>query len=254
MLEQFDEHNITNAGGIITGPGNIHLFGDVSVFYKLQRPINVNSFSQLKLDLVLLKQSVEIHVCLYENKEDALEVNPMLEDEFRCHTISPAQTRINIGESFGYRSTFVNYIRLEQRNGAIDGESILSDIAIEAGEKVNIIRDDGKCNDEKATIFEQAGSQPQCLCDFGFVASNGGKFLGDYDVCVKCLPDRSCAFDGDECASNRECLQGLCENGKCAVGVSLFRFRTHYSMEVLASQSVTDSLFQIEHRLSLLSK
>ncbi len=224
IIEEFDEYDITNTGGFITGAHNVHMFGDVSVVYKLQRAIDVNIFSQLKVDLVLSKQAVEIHLCLYENKEDALGMISMLDDEFRCHAISPAHTRVKIGESFGYRSTSVNYIRLEQSNGAMDGESILSNITIEAGEKINIIGDDGECNDEKATLFEHFGSPPQCLCQFGFVASNGGKFLRGYDACVKCLPEFSCAFDGDECSSNRECQQGLCQNGKCIAGVSLYIF------------------------------
>ncbi len=220
-IESFEEFNITNIGGVITGPDEVHVYGDASVVYKLQRPIDVNIFSKLDVTLVKLKQAGEVYLCLYEEKDDALGISPILEDEFRCHTISSSRTKVNIGESFGYRSTSVNYFRIIQYDSATDGDSILSNITIESGEKVNVIGEDGECNDENAAIFVRAGSHPQCLCQFGYIASNGGKFLGEYDACVKCIPESSCAFDGDMCTTNRECLLGLCQNGICTAGVSL---------------------------------
>ena len=94
--------------------------------------------------------------------------------------------------------------------------------------------------------FDYLEVAPRCLCEVGYVASNGGKFLGEYDTCVKCLPELSCGFDGDSCTMDRECAMGTCSNGNCFAGVSSTAF-------VCISESVHLALAFINYIYSLFS-
>lgn len=223
-LLPFDKHNITNVGGITTeADGALHLHGDVAILYELQSPIAVNKFVHLKMKLNSLVTVDTIRVCLYESEEDAMGLNVLVGDEYRCNDISTSgNVDINVGGLFEDRITSVTFVSFEQSNGGnpLSGSTLLSNISFEAKEEMSILDSNNNCIDRWSNKFMGLSEEPKCLCSSGYVASNGGKFLGVYDSCIKCLPKSLCAFDGESCTMDRECSLGSCKDESCVAGVS----------------------------------
>ncbi len=223
-LLPFDTYNITNFGGITTEADDIlHLHGYVTILFKLLSPVSVNKFVHLKMKLISLATVETIRVCIYECEEDVMKLKELVGDEYRCIDLpTSGNVDINIGGLFEYRVTSVSFVSFEQSNSEnpLSGSTLISDISFEARVTNSIIDSSNKCVDLWSDKFIGLGEEPQCLCTSGYVASNGGKFLGAHDSCIKCLPKSPCALDGQACRIDRECFLGSCRDQSCVAGVS----------------------------------
>ena len=233
-LLPFTEEGITSIGGIVTRENNVlDLYGDTSISFELQRPLEVNKYVDFKLNLETIEEVEQIKVCLYESNQDAFGHQGLVGEEFRCSILSTGNFELNVGGLFDDRITSLTHIHIAQRKKATSqsGRSIISNISIVTNEVEDIFDNLGKCADEKAIkIVDNYFPAPQCQCEEHFVASNGGKLLGDFDTCVqcfldhticaRCLPEPHCKFDNEPCTFDRDCALGSCQNGFCRAGVS----------------------------------
>ena len=217
------------------GDNSIELHGDTAILYELQTPLEVHKFVVFKLEIGVIEKVHEIRACLYENEEDALGRQKMVGEEFRCSILLPGSVEISAGALFEDRKSFITHIRFEQVNIMPSrlGKTILSKLSILTDDKIRIFDAEGNCVDKEASKeSNDITVEQQCYCAENFVASNGGKILGNYDTCIQCLldtticatclPESHCAFDDEPCAVNRDCAMGSCENGMCRPGVSIF--------------------------------
>ena len=184
--------------------------------YEFEAPIDVHKFSRLKFSLDALQTTEQFSVCLYESKGGVAE-GELVGSEIRCKEVqSYGNIEIEIGSFFDYRATQVNSISFVQVNplNPKSGKSVLSNLAIESGDKTDIIDDLGFCIDDNAYLTEEKA----CVCEENYVGSNGGKVLGEFDSCVPCL---DCALDGDFCTRDRDCMMGSCrQDSVCFSAVS----------------------------------
>lgn len=209
----------TQIGGIHILPDRIiQIYGDIQASFSLNAPIIIHKFTILRFHFNVRRASDQFRVCLYESASK-VDTEVIVGDEYRCTQVStPGNIEIKIGEFFDDRMTEINTIRFDQINirNPQFGDSEVGNIGFESGEKIPIFNKDGNCNDMKAFNTTVDGKR-KCICKDTFIASNGGKVLGEYDSCVKCLGR---ALDGEGCSQNRDCVMGTCIESVCIPGVS----------------------------------
>lgn len=174
----------------------IEIIGSTDKVFKTLSSVEINAFSRLRVTLNQLDVSTTstVQMCLYEEVSYfILEACPL-----RCFSLHRGSNDVALGNSFYYRKTSINYIRLQQKGSTGSSleshTSIISEIQFEM-QPVPILDENGICNDPNAlTIKSPQGTL--CKCLDGFVAStNGTKQQGDTDVCVSCLDIPTCLSD-----------------------------------------------------------
>lgn len=213
----------------------LQIFGDVRMIYKIDYPISVHKFTRLTFSLYTIQKPENLFICLYENA-DEVDEEDFVGAEYRCVDIDITNLD-NIGESVGvlfdYRMTEINFIGVHQVNKENErfGEIMLSNFTIEHGHKESVVNSDGICKDPHAfnpgKNEEGALENMRCACSDRYVASNGGKILGEYDSCVPCL---ACALDGDSCNLDRDCMMGTCTNERCVPNVSQLSYHHNLAL------------------------
>ena len=210
-------------GSHILTDSTLQIYGDVQLLYEIDSPILVQKFSRLKFSLNVIQASEKFVVCLYE-KSGVADEEVLVGNEYRCANVTNfVNIEVNIGSFFDDRTTEINAISFAQINPKKQrsGESELNNLTIESGDQEEIFDSNGNCNDINAYKVEKDEQYPddndKCVCVDTYVASNGGKILGEYDSCVPCL---GCALDGEACVRNRDCMIGACSNETCVPGVS----------------------------------
>ena len=210
------------------GPGGVHvstgltiaLYGNTRALYMLSEPIHVDRFTELKFDLDTAVRSESMQICFYEDETEIdRSVTSYPGTEFRCEKIN-LQDEITIkslGRLFDNRTTTVNFIEFRQVNTRKRvGNSKLSNITF-ATDPTTIREIESKpCKDRDPHAIQDSDSSSAnivCSCEEGYVASNGGKTLNTLDSCVECL---LCAFEGDFCVYDRDCIMGTCVDYICA--------------------------------------
>ena len=220
--------DISVGGGYVASDlTTLHLYGHVHTLYEMDLSILVNKFTRLQFDLTEIIVSEQLRICIYEDEEDVAGQTLVVGDETRCTNITESgSVDIGIGDFFDDRVTQIKYISFIQDSGRNprSGESEITNIVVEPGETVDVVDENGKCADSNANevVPGVVGNAEgvQCVCDDGFVSSNGGKILGEYDSCVHCLSYPDCALDGETCSRNRDCMMGICIDSICVPGVS----------------------------------
>lgn len=219
----FEKYNITNVGGVSSDSETVlHLYGDVAAVYQLQHPVIVNKYVHLEMTVQSLVEVENVRICLYESNEDVMSEKELVGEEYRCSDILTSNADIHIGDLFDDRSTSISFLRFEQLNSdnPLSGSTIISDLSFVKREAIGVFNADNSCVDQKSSKIITSDGDSQCLCNTGYVSSNGGKTLRAHDSCVSCLPKNSCAFDGDPCTLDRHCAMGTCKNDFCVAGVS----------------------------------
>ena len=207
----------------------------------------MNKFDDFQVKILAIDEVHQIKACIFENGQDVLGKLKLVGKEFRCTVLSDGDFKFNIGALFEDRATLITHIRFEHVNlmPSRSGKTILSNLTIVTNQQSSIFNDGGSCVDNHATRMAiNSSTEPQCICEDNFVASNGGIALGKPDTCVQCLldttaceqclPEPHCAFDDDPCTYNRDCSMGSCQDGTCHsevclllthLDVTVFRFR-----------------------------
>lgn len=209
----------------------LQMYGDARAVYKTVDPVYTNKFTVLRFDLDVVDHSEELLVCLFENEEE-IGKKDFLGDEQRCANLPKTERehKIAIGKFFDYRRTSINYIAFVQNNtlNTKKGESKFTNITFREDIKEDLFDTNGKCRDENASKIPfhlNTTESARCECNEHFVSSNGGKVLGEYDSCVRCL---GCALDGEQCTIDRDCMMGTCVEKNCVPGVSFVVFVMFY--------------------------
>ncbi len=202
-------------GGVSVHPnGWLHLYGSFTKYFKLSNSIDINKFTQMKIQVHKEPFSEErnldskLIICLYEDigkgiKEDCPSRCKEVEisiDQTLIPTDMLKERTLFLGDMFNSRKTNVNYIVLRQSYPS-SRQSMLS-LEYTRIEEIRFIDTDvhyitgNRCLDNNARLLTVQQSKIQtCQCLDGFVASNGGKIQGVYDTCISCLDRPSCDVD-----------------------------------------------------------
>ena len=98
---------------------------------------------------------------------------------------------------------------------SLSPESTISAISMYSGIDINLLDENRNCRDLNAETLNQGG-EIVCRCIDTYVSSNGGKIQGALDSCVPCFSSSNCAFEGDKCILDDECVWNSCIDGRCA--------------------------------------
>lgn len=210
----------------------VHLIGDAISTFQLSEAVEFNKGSKLRLDFQRQYNqnfdvgSVEdslVEICIHEERNGDLFRLEHAPDESRCASISVDGTStIFFGrEQFLNKKVLVRFITFKQVVNSVEPsravEVVFSKLIILLGSLSDQVLN-GKCTDFNAMSEPEDG---KCVCNFGFVSSNGGWILNEQaDACVPVTD--SMGYDGDACNINRDCLRGVCQSNTCLAEVSWF--------------------------------
>lgn len=155
-------------------------------------------------------------VCLFETLEDEYNLD-------QCVQLSSDvdQIDIKVGYLLNDKNTEISFIAFLQDGATLfNYGTSLRDITFVQGENTDIIDENGQCTDPNALTVTLDGNT-NCICDGGYVSSNGGKVQGELDTCVSCVSSPFCFFEGDPCSANDDCDNEICDSGICRTTVSL---------------------------------
>ena len=182
-------------------------------------PIKVHRYFTFEFAIGVRIEPEYFHICLYETEDGLEEEDALVGNEFRCTNItSYGIVNLNVGRFFDDRITDVSSVVFRQIN-TLDqrlGETDVQHIKLLPFEGDGLFKSDGTCNDLNAYTSVLNGDV-RCICFEGFVGSNGGIILGEFDSCVNCL---GCALDNEMCNRDRDCMMGTCVDNSCAPSVS----------------------------------
>lgn len=219
-----------NIGGVVVlkelNYSGFRFYGDATVLYSFVTPVVVNKYFHLQFDVVIEQIPDFIKVCVYENESDLIMEYELIGTEYRCINVPPKTQLfdVDLGPLFDYRMTSIKYMTFSQGKYNLPrfAKTVIKNVHLYLGNKTPIIDETGLCFDGNATIvvIPDDEARKKCMCLDGFVASNGGTILGEYDTCVRCLGGRYCTLDGGLCVRNRDCFMGRCDDGICTLRVS----------------------------------
>ena len=215
-------------GAHIIPDGTLQIFGDAELRFVFYAPIKVHKYFTLEFSIVVKTEPEYFHVCLYETEDGFEEEEALVGNEFRCTNVnSYGNVNLNVGRFFDDRITDISAIVFRQINTLTQrlGETDVQDVKLLPFEGEGIFNSDGTCNDTNSYTIVMNGDV-RCICIEGFVGSNGGRILGEYDSCVNCL---GCALDNEICNRNRDCMMGTCVDNSCAPSVSSIFSAYHHS-------------------------
>lgn len=173
-------------------------------------------------------------VCLYETLEDEHNLDQCVQLSSDLYQID-----IKVGYLLNDKNTEIAFIAFLQDGATLfNYGTSLRDITFVQGENTDIIDENGQCTDPNA-LTVTLDSNTNCICDGGYVSSNGGKQQGELDTCVSCVSSPFCFFEGDPCSANDDCDNEICDSGICRTTVSL----STRTILMLFFSSSTNSLF-----------
>jgi len=216
-----------STGGIRADSQNaIRIFGNVHKLFKLSSPAYVDKYSKLALQLEQVKPFQILRICLYKDENELTSNSTLLEDEKRCRDITrDGAVDIPLGEFFSFEITEVRFLSIFlESNNPLGSENVLSGFSLKrVGLETydTFLGKDCPALDANSAIFTDTSSnERKCVCNDGYVASNGGRFLDRYDTCVKTLFTTG-GFDLSPCSYSRQCTSGTCAEGTCSPAGSL---------------------------------
>ena len=230
LIGDFAE-NFNDTGGVIVSSLDsiVSVYGDTHKIFELSQPISFNKVTNLRFNFERIQNSEfdvgdgsdsEFLICLYEERDGDLTRLIYAYDESRCVIVTNDIMNIPFGgDYFLNTQASVKYIVLKQSVNGFDPPRAVSvkigDVQVTRAQAPSQITDSGGCSDENAESFPIGG---KCVCKFGYIASNGGKQLYEFDSCVPCIAPFG--YDGETCYINRSCASGQCNSNKCLEGVS----------------------------------
>lgn len=159
------------------------------------------------------ENSAILKICIYERLDDPNRLKQCIDIDTSLNFMD-----VGLGTLMNHRQTDINFISFEQSNATRTENGIsLVDLNIESVDLSAIVNIDGSCSDVNASPVVDTRSETKenifgrfssniCICNTGYVASNGGVEVSDLDVCVHCVFSLFCGFEGDFCNSNKECV------------------------------------------------
>jgi len=203
----------TSSGIVVESSSYVRVYGNFFKVFALMKPIAVNKFSRLRFTVEC--PSSEVSICLYENTADIYR-----NIKTQCHTVQAGEERnidIRAGELLKDKRSDIFFIALAQNDmsATVDAEAFISTLSISPGLNTDIVDENGQCKDVNAETISGNGGEVICRCVDGFKSSNGGRIQNKMDSCVDCLVSPLCAFEGDECLKDDDCIWNSCVAGRC---------------------------------------
>jgi len=216
ILVPFDVGTQIEVGGVVVKEKDtIEIFGDTFRAFKLSKTFNFNKNTRLEVNLINLDVALVTGVCVYETLEDENNLKQCMQLPRKV-----GQIDINVGSLLNNRRTKIAFIAFTQTGASLlDYGTFIRNIAFVQGANTDIVDENGQCTDSNA-LTEIQNSNTTCICDDGYVSSNGGKVQGELDSCISCVSSPSCFFEGDICSVNIDCDNEICDDGICRKTVS----------------------------------
>jgi len=211
ILVPFDVGTQIEVGGVVVKEKDtIEIFGDTFRAFKLSKSFNFNKNTRLEVNLINLDVALVTGVCVYETLEDENNLKQCMQLPRQV-----GQIDINVGSLLNNRRTKIAFIAFTQTGASLlDYGTFIRNIAFVQGANTDIVDENGQCTDSNALTTIQ-NSNTTCICDDGYVSSNGGKVQGELDSCISCVSSPSCFFEGDICSVNFDCDNEICDDGIC---------------------------------------
>ena len=190
----------------------LEIFGNTMRMFKLSSSFICKKNTRLQ-STILNEDSAMLKICIYERLDDPNKLKQCIHIDTSLNFMD-----VGLGILMNHRQIDINFISFERSNATRTENGIsLVDLNIENVDLSAIVNIDGSCSDVNASPVVDTRSETEenifgrfssniCICNTGYVASNGGVELSDLDVCVNCAHSTFCGFEGDICNSNQECV------------------------------------------------
>ncbi len=191
--------DVSSTGGIVVeDSGELTIFGNVTKYFKLLDPVDINRFTMIDIDVTNFKndQSIKFSICLYDTyasldcPESCVEIDTDEEDPFY------------IAELIAHRDGKLEAIALRQQQGEVDEGITIRSIRIL--EKQTEQTPSGTPCGENAfavTVQIDGNYETKCKCSDGYMStdiSTKSKLLREQDKCVNCIGSSKCYLSGRE--------------------------------------------------------
>ena len=198
----------------------LEIFGNTMRTFKLSSPFICQKNTRLQSTILneysANEDSAMLNICIYERLDDPNKLKQCIDIDTSLNFMD-----VGLGNLTNHRQTDINFISFGRSNAthAENGISLLN-LKVESIDLSAIVNIDGSCSDVNASPVVDTRSKTEenifgrfssniCICNTGYVASNGGVELSDLDVCVNCVLSTFCSFEGDVCNSNQECVSSF---------------------------------------------
>lgn len=212
-----DSYNIIehedDGGVFIASNKQIDIMKTTFRLFELSESFEVNRFTKLRT--TIQSNNAELSICLFEDLEETIDFSTCIQFVGEENGL----VSVDIGEATEYKTCFIKYLGFRQEmksDSDLDVPFILRGLVFEQDRIPKHIIN-GKCVDPHAVINDGGDT---CECELGYVSSNGGRIQSEMDQCILCIRSNKCFFEGDECETDDECDQGICENSMCKANVS----------------------------------
>lgn len=233
-------------------PWTMRIFGVTDKIYYFHSPVYIDKFSSISFDIESYETPSSCSFCIYENETEFKSNSTLVEDEERCTNLifeenGTSKVSITLGRLFGYRKTEIKYLRIVQDKGnnihfltsSSKSEVLISNLKIERDGQTEFSNVECNLYDSHSAPVEDF-SMNKCVCDDGYISSNGGKVIGGLDKCVSNIPIGSNGlYDQSPCSHFRECASGHCKNGTCTeAGELIVQYNVFREMGAIQAKAV----------------
>lgn len=186
-------------GGEIVEPDNsLKLFDNVISTYELSNIVNVTKFTSLHI-VGASRQSIQAEVCILPSQDSSI-INTCPTLCFDLKFGTEEFLGFDLGEELIDRKIGIKFIQFRQTNyGRSSNErrefTLIKSLEFHQAPVESLLVENGLCRDVNSkpvrTIVRNNNAPATCECLDGFMSSNGGKFITEFDSCIKCYSGSS---------------------------------------------------------------
>ena len=208
--------HIETGGVVVWTKDTVEIFGDTFRAFELSKSFNLNKNTRLQVELANADAAPITSICLFETLD--FDYTPK-----QCAQLLSAsgQIDINVGSLLNNRKAKIVFIAFIQAGAtSLEYGTSITDIVFVHGESIDIVNEKGQCTDPNSSTTTIQDGNTTCICNVGYVSSNGGKVQRELDSCISCVSSPFCFFEGDICSVNADCDNMICDGGICKTTVS----------------------------------
>ncbi len=189
-------NDVGSEGGIvIENSGELTMFGNVTKYFKLLAPIDINRFTTVNIDIAKTKEdpSIKFSICLYDTFAS-------LDCPESCREIgNDEENPFQIAELIAHRDGNLEFIALKQQQRATDEGVTIRSLRILENE-LEMFDTCGE-NALNVTVTIEGNYTTRCKCSDGYMSTDittKNKLLRSQDKCVNCIGSSECYLSGRE--------------------------------------------------------
>lgn len=186
-------------GGEIVEPDNsLKLFDNVISTYELSTMLNVTKYTTLQI-VGASRQSIQSDVCILPSQDSSI-INTCPTLCFDLKFGTEEFLAIDLGKELIDRKIGIKFIQFRQTNyGRSSNErrefTLIKSLEFHQKTLDSLLIDNGLCRDANSkpvrAVVRNNNIPVTCECLDGFMSSNGGKFITEFDSCIKCYSGSS---------------------------------------------------------------